>query len=376
MLGLVLAGGGARGAYEAGVLRFLFETLPARGGPVPHFDLISGTSVGALNGAWVGALDAGGVAELSSFWHELRFETVARFSWRDFMARPSTWLRRETPLGNGVGIFDPTPLWELMRDRVPWTKLHARIDRGELKAFMVAVTDVGSGRCHVFTDGDVPLRRAATSRAFRTRIGPQHCLASASIPFVFPAVAIEGRTYVDGALRQNTPLSPAVEAGVDRALVIGVKRLRSEEATNIVQPTPGFLAGKALNALMLDPIEENIRRIEALNGLLEWGEGAYPGFLARCRAEYKPYQIVRSVFLRPSEDLGRMAAELWPKAQAELPWSVRKVLEAVAADEDRREADLLSFLLFDRNFTGPLADLGHADALAQEEDIVRLLTGE
>jgi NTE family protein len=365
VLGLILAGGGARGAYEAGVLRYVLERFR------PRFRLVSGTSVGALTGAWVAAMGADGSAALESFWTGLRFGQVASFSLRDLLRKP--FLRRQTATGEGVGVFDPSPLFEVARDRIPWDRLHARIDSGELAAFMVSATDVGSGRAHVFTDGRVRLRRAATSRAVATRIGPAHLVASAAIPFVFPAVTIDGRTYVDGALRQNTPLSPAVEAGVDRALVIGVKRLRSEEQTNIVQPTPGFLAGKALNALMLDPIEENLRRIDALNGLLVWAEGAYPGFGERCRAEYKPYQVVQSVFLRPSLDLGRLAAEIWHSSGSVLPWAVRRLLGAVAADEDQKEADLLSYLFFDRVFTAPLAELGFEDARRQEEEIGRLV---
>lgn len=364
MLGLVLAGGGARGAYEAGVLRFVMERF------APRFEIISGTSVGAINGAWLAA--GGDVGELWTFWASLRFDRVAQFSPRDLLQPPSRWLRRTTAFGEGVGLLDPAPLLEVLRTRIDWDNLHRRIERGDLRAMMVTVTDVGSGRAHIFTEGDVKLRKAATSRAVRARLEPRHCLASAAIPFVFPAIPIDGRTYVDGALRQNTPLAPAVEAGVDRVLVLGVKRLRSEEATPVVQPTPGFLAGKALNALMLDPIEENIRRVEALNGLLSWAESAYPGFLARCQAEYKPYLLVDQVFLRPSQDLGRIAAETWRREQGSLPWTVRTLLGAVAADESSQEADLLSYLFFDRAYTVPLLELGYQDARLAEPELAAL----
>lgn len=368
MLGLVLAGGGARGAYEAGVLRFVVERFS------PHFDVISGTSVGAINGAWIGS--GGDVASLWSFWAKLRFEDVARFSPRDLLQSPARWLRRTTEFGEGVGLLDPSPLYALLKARVDWAGLHHRIDTGQLRAMMVTLTDVGSGRAHIFTDGNVKLRRAATSRAIPARVGPEHCLASAAIPFVFPAIPIDGRSYVDGALRQNTPLAPAIEAGVDHVLVIGVKRLRSEEATLIVQPTPGFLAGKALNALMLDPIEESIRRIEALNNLLTWAEGEHPGFIDRCRAGHKPYHVVHHAFLRPSEDLGRIAAETFRKGSHTLPWAVRTLLGAVAADEHVQEADLLSYLFFDRVFCEPLLELGYQDAKAAETDIARVLSAQ
>lgn len=362
----MLAGGGARGAYEAGVLRFVVERFS------PHFDVISGTSVGAINGAWIGS--GGDVSALWDFWAKLRFQDVASFSARDLLQSPARWLRRTTEFGEGVGLLDPSPLYALLKSRVDWAGLHQRIDSGELRAMMVTLTDVGSGRAHIFTDGSVKLRRAATARAIAARVGPEHCLASAAIPFVFPAIPIEGRCYVDGALRQNTPLAPAIEAGVDHVLVIGVKRLRSEEATIIVQPTPGFLAGKALNALMLDPIEESIRRIDALNNLLTWAEGEHPGFIARCRVAHKPYHVVHHAFLRPSEDLGRIAAESFRTGRHTLPWGVRTLLGAIAADEHVQEADLLSYLFFDRVFCEPLLDLGYKDARAAEADIGRVLS--
>ncbi|GDX82949.1 patatin [Deltaproteobacteria bacterium] len=374
MLGLILAGGGARGAYEAGVLRFVFTTLAKRHGIDPNPDLISGTSVGALNGAWVGARGAEGASQLWEFWQHVTIDQVYNFSATDFLRRPSRWLERTTEFGEGVGIFDPTPLYRLIRASVPWAALHDRIDRRELRAFMVSATDVASGRTRIFTDGDVRLRRAATCTPTATRIGPEHCLASAAIPFVFPGIRINGRYFVDGALRQNTPLSPAVEAGVNRALVIGVKRLKGEEDAPNSSPTPAFLAGKALNALLLDPIEENIRRIDALNDLMVWGQSAYPDFMARLNAEFKPYQIVKHVFLRPSEDLGRMAAHIFAKTKDDLPWAVSRLLGSIAGGADQQEADLMSYLFFDHRFTATMEELGYQDAAREEEQLVRLFT--
>ncbi len=372
MLGFILAGGGARGAYEAGVLRYVYTALPKRFGIVPDPDLISGTSVGALNGAWVAADGADGARAVWEFWQNVSIDQVFSFSWTDLARRPSRWLERTTELGQGVGLFDPSPLYRLMRDRVPWDRLHQRIDAGHIKAMMVSATDVGSGKTKIFTEGDVPLRRAATSTAVRTRIAAEHCLASAAIPFVFPAIEIGGRHYLDGALRQNTPLSPAVEAGVDRALVVGVKRLRGEEEAPNASPTPMFLAGKALNALMLDPIEENIRRIDALNGFLEWGQSAYPDFLERVAAEFKPYRVIRYVFLRPSEDLGRIAAAVFESAAERLPWATRRLLGIMG--ENTQEADLMSYLFFDRAFTAPIEELGFCDAAARGEELASLFT--
>ena len=374
MLGFVLSGGGARGAYEAGVLRYVFTTLAERHGIDPNPDLISGTSVGALNGAWVGARGSAGASQLWEFWQRVTIDQVYNFAATDFLRWPSKWLERKTEFGDGIGLFDPTPLYRLIRDGVPWSDLHARIDRRELRAFMVSATDVGSGRTRIFTDGDVRLRRAATSTPTACRVGPEHCLASAAIPFIFPAIRVDGRYFVDGALRQNTPLSPAVEAGVDRALVIGVKRLKAEEEAPSQSPSPAFLAGKALNALLLDPIEENIRRVDALNGLMRWGQASWPDFMERLRAEHKPYHVVEHVFLRPSEDLGKMAAQIFAVTKDDLPWALSRLLSSVSGGDDQKEADLMSYLFFDHRYTAAMEDLGYQDAARAEEQLAALFT--
>lgn len=374
MLGLILAGGGARGAYEAGVLRYVFTTLMKRHGINPNPDLISGTSVGALNGAWIGARGADGASQLWEFWQQVTIDQVYNFSASDFLRWPARWLDRTTDLGEGVGLFDPTPLYRLIRESVPWSALHERIDRRELRAFMVSATDVASGRTRIFTDGNVRLRRAATCTPVATRVEALHCLASAAIPFVFPGILIDGRYYVDGALRQNTPLAPAVEAGVNRALVVGVKQLRGEEDAPNHSPSPVFLAGKALNALLLDPIEENIQRIDSLNTLLRWGEATWPDFRTRLAADVKPYQIVDHVFIRPSEDLGRMAADIFNKTRQDLPCAVAQLFNAITETGEHQEADLMSYLFFDHRFTGPMEELGYQDAAREEERLVRLFT--
>jgi NTE family protein len=373
MLAMVLAGGGARGAYEAGVLRYLYTDLARRLGVPPRPDIVSGTSVGAINGAWIASAGPEGAHRLWEWWQTVTIEQVYRFGVTDFLKAPSTWLHRPTEYGEAFCLFDPAPLHALAREQIDWPALHGRIDAGELTAFMVACTDVASGRTRIFVDGDVKMRRTATASAVRVRAAPEHCLASAAIPFVFPPVQIAGRYFVDGALRQNTPLSPAIEAGCDRVLVVGVKRLRGEEHHANVPPTPAFLAGKALNALLLDPIEENLRRIDHMNRFLRWGESRYPGFVTAVQADYKPYQLVEHCYVRPTEDLGAMAATILRASASKLPWATAKLLEGLSGGEDSKEADLVSYLFFDRHFTAEVEALGYRDAKADEERLAALI---
>ncbi len=376
MKGYILSGGGARGAYEAGALRFVLHDLPRRTGVDPTPDVISGTSIGALNGAWVGACGADGVHDLSAMWRDLTVERVYQLTARDLLRIPERMLGR----AGRVGLFDPAPLEALVRTAPPWAALYERIDRGDLKAFICAATDVASGFCTLFVDGAPFHHEHPTTRVVRGRIGPEHCLASAAIPLAFPPVQVEGRWYADGALRQNTPLSPALAMGVERALVIGVKRTRSPEdlvpATEAHDPTPAFIAGKALNALMLDPIEEDLRRLGSLNRLMAWGQAAYPDFLARMAREHRPYRPVQTVHLRPSEDIGRMAATLYRAHSARLPWATRMLLRNIASQESGAEADLLSFLYFDRSFTAEIEALGWEDAARREDELAALFSRE
>ncbi len=377
MLGLVLSGGGARGAYEAGVLRYVYEELEPRLSVPLNFDVVSGTSIGALNGAWVAALGGVGAHHISDYWRAITPDAVYHFRAVDLLRTPEKFLRRAVPIERGVALFEPGPLYSYVNDAIPWAELHARIDEGALKSLVVTVTDVANGHTVHFVDGKHPFRPTPTMVLRSCRIGPEHCLASAAIPFVFPPVRVEGRFFVDGALRQNTPLAPAIHMGVDRVLVVGVKRSRTYDGrdTDAIAPSPAFLAGKALNALMLDPVEEDIRRVDRLTELLAWSEREFPGYIERMRTGFRPYRPIASLHLRPSEDIGRLAAALFPLCEPELPWATRMLLRGVASSESPDEADLMSYLLFHHRFTGALEELGFRDAATASEDLAALFEG-
>lgn len=382
---LILSGGGARGAYEAGVLRFVYGPLATRLGKDLSPDVICGTSVGALTGAWVAAQGMTASTTLSYFWRELEPQHIYKMHLRDLMSGRDAFLQRRTEIGGGTALFDPSPLYEHVRHAIPWSALYDRVDKGIVRAFACAATDVASGRCIQFTDGHAQtraeghaadsVRETPTTTMRAARIGPEHVLASAAIPFVFPPVSVKGRWMVDGALRQNTPLGPALQLQCDRMLVIGVKRQRPEIVAPVLEgfgppPTAATIAGRALNALMLDPIEEDLRRIQRWNAMLSWGEGAYPGFLDKLAAEHRAYHVVQSVHLRPSEDIGRIAARLFPVIAPSLTWASRLFFEGIADDT---EADLVSYFLFHKRYTRELEELGFADAERAETEIGDLL---
>jgi NTE family protein len=378
VLGLVLSGGGARGAYEAGALRFLYDTLGPRLGRAFAPDVICGTSIGALTGAWVAARGRDGAVQLARAWQEMEPEHVYRLSWWDAWTLGKGAFWRETPLGAGQAFFDPRPLYQQVCGTLPWAELHARLDSGALRAFVVATTEVMTGRCVQFADGrGIDPRQTPTTRLVPARVGAEHCLASAALPLWFPSVRVGDRYYVDGSLRQNTPLLPAIALGAHRIVMVGVKRGVNQDVPTAPNspPTPLFLAGKAFDALVLDDIEEDLREVEGVNQLLRWGQSQYPDFLARVQA-HRRLRVVDTAYVRPDRDVGKLAGDCFEASRARLPWATRSFLSALHDREADENSDLLSYVYFDKTFTAELERWGYDDAARDEERLARMLMGE
>ena len=381
----VLSGGGARGAYEAGVLRFVVHELSRRSGEIVAPRLVSGTSAGALNGCYLAARsgDPAGALDLSRIYQSLKIERIYKFEAIDLLRTPFRLLGRS----GTRSLVDASPLHRMVREDLPWASLDHALTHGPLEALVVAATEVGSGRCTYFVDrrrpGPPVQLPYPEEVVVETRFRAEHCLASAAIPFLFPPVEIDGESYQDGGLRQNTPMTPALRLGAERLLVVGVKRALSERPVERkVRPEElslTFLAGKALNALMLDPIERELHRVERTNQILRWGVETYgPEFVDRfnqgCNGG-KPagWRAVQTLFVRPSADLGQMAAAAWRTGKVAASRPTRMFLGGIASEEPQDEADLLSYLLFDYHYTGALEQLGFEDASRQEEALARLL---
>jgi NTE family protein len=406
-IAVVMSGGGARGAYEAGVLEYLLDELPERLGRPVRFDIVTGTSVGAIHACYVAATQGTPLAgaRLAEIWRSFTLDTV-------FPVRPADLVRvpwRLSGLGSVAtllpgsddsaperlpGLFDTRWLDSIVLDRVPWTRIRRNIDAGELRALAIAATEIATGRSVVFVengDGDAPIDwgRDPFVVARPAHIGPQHALASAAIPLLFAAIRI-GRTYFcDGGLRLNTPLAPALRLGADRVLVIGLRhpataeeedRIARRRIANYISPT--YLAGKALNALLLDRVETDVDRMRLFNEVLRTGVETYGDeFLERInepiiRLRNRPYRIVRDVFLRPSEDLGVIAADAMRTevhSHGMRSWLSQNVAR-YAARGAVGEADLLSYLFFDRAYTERLIALGRQDAERAEKKLIELFS--
>jgi NTE family protein len=403
----VLSGGGARGAYEAGVLRYLLEELPQRLGRPPRFDVITGVSVGAIHACFLAAtahrpFRSG--ERLARIWGRLSIGSLASLRTGALLTTPLRalgWLVPRALRGGEEqlpdrlsGLLETSPLEALVRRSVDWRRIGANLAAGHLDALAVAATEIATGRVVAFLqarDPDAGWNGDPSLVSRRAELRVEHALASAAIPVLFPAVRVDDTYFADGGIRLNTPLAPALRLGADRVLVVPLRRGAGVDADVALETSriasygnPLFLYGKVLNALLLDHIETDLQRMRVINAILERGERTFgPTFLERMNraAESErthPFRKVQDVVVRPSRDLGVLAGELvqTPAKGDRVPAWVRLLQRALGLAGGPFEADLLSYVLFDRLYTGPLVQLGMEDARRQEEELLRFFSDD
>jgi len=399
--GLVLGGGAARGAYEAGVLSYLREELEPELGRELRLDILAGTSVGAIHACYLAAtsdqprLQARG---MRAHWTGMKVEEVLRCGvgdifrlLRETLSKPASH-PRDIQYG---GLVDPRGLRAIVGQGIPWRGIGRNLRQGHVDALAVSATHVGSGRATVFVQrrgGGIPSWGNDPSyQAEAARIGPLHALASAAIPVAFPAVRLRGELHVDGGLRMNVPLSPALRLGAQRVVVVSLRHeaLRAPrqgdkpgspgvEREQAIATAP-FLVGKMLNTLMMDRTDQDLGRLRRLNAILEAGTVSYgPDFARTLGAVLEPHRsqplrYVRELLVRPSKDLGALAAEYvrTPEFRRRSHGLAHKAILRLVDREARHEADLASYLLFDGGFAELLIDLGRQDARALREQWLR-----
>jgi NTE family protein len=397
---LIMSGGGARGAYEAGVLSYVLDDLPRRLGRPVRFQIVTGTSVGAIHACYVTATlgDTGAGAGLLDIWRSLEVPGVYRVGLGDVVSLPLRLLgltrARTAPPEDGIperlsGLLDTLPLERLVRERIPWESLRRHVDAGDVDALAIAATEIGSGKSIVWVDNrERRVRRWAHDPfvvAQAATLTPAHALASAAIPFLFPALRIDGAYFCDGGLRLNTPLAPALRLGADHLLIVGLRHVPTAlEEMNLAKHREAnyssltYLAGKVLNALLLDHVDYDVDRLRLVNAILDTGTQAFgPDFLPRINQTVESlrgtaYKVVRNIYLQPSRDLGVMAAECLHHHRTTSglrAWlsdaAVRYAVHGIAA-----EADLLSYLYFDHCYAEHLIELGRADAEAHGDELL------
>ena len=400
---LVLSGGGARGAYEVGIIRYLREELPQEVRKQVHFDVITGSSVGALNGCFLAATadDPDGQGRrLAELWQGVALEDLLEVKFSGLMGALANVYKavREGGRESGEGIlgsmFRAGIVADIVRDKIPWSQIERNIQQGFLHGVAVSAMEVVSGHTVTFVQRhegrDYPMSEDPSREVIPTTLGPSHALASAAIPLLFPCVKLNGSYYCDGGLRQNTPISPALRMGANRVFVISLRHARSREEVKAaheaavgVYPDPFMLMGKVLNALLLDRVEYDLSVMRRINRILETGIAAYgPDFRwivgeAVAGTRGAAYRKVEAFHVRPSRDVGVLAADFMRTISEErrkrlLPPGI---MRRVAARESGRETDFMSYLMFDGAWATRLMELAMEDAHTQREELIAYFQG-
>jgi NTE family protein len=373
--GLILTGGGARAAYQVGVLKAIAEFLPRRAhNPFP---VVCGTSAGALNAATI-AINAHsfrkGVRYLNNIWKNFHAGQIYRTDVLGVFSNSMRWIAGLVLSGLGinklkqVSLLDNSPLQALLEDILPCEKIQDSIDAGLLYALSITASGYGSGQSVTFYQGVeqlVPWRR--TRRVgIPAQIEIKHLMASSALPFIFQAALINREYFGDGSMRQIAPISSALHLGATRILVIGVTGNGHEEQERDEvheYPTLAHIAGHALNSIFLDNMEVDLERVRINNELVEM----MPEELCK-RADLKHVDVL---VISPSQPIEKIAE----RYAAELPWTIRLLLRMVGAMPQSSGGILLSYLLSEGKFCRALIDLGYRDALKQREEIMRFLGG-
>ncbi len=361
---LVLPGGGARGAYQVGVLKAIGEIIPGRANPFP---IVTGISAGAINAGVVAsnADDFGrGIERLEKLWSGLRCNQVYRTGWLHNLTTGLHWLAAMTLGGLGVAnpksLFDNRPLAELLEREFHPQRVSEAIDANHLHALTVTASGYSTNRAVTFFQAGQGASEWQALRRIgrRTRIDHRHLLASSALPLIFPAQRLEHEFYGDGGMRQTAPLKPAIHLGADRLLVIGTRDELPdpEPATDTAYPTLGDIGGSLLDVIFMDHVSADLERVERINQLLERLPEDHDS------ARKRP---VKTLLLRPSEDL-RAIAE---RHAHRIPASVKALLRGIGAWGSGRMA---GFLLFEGEYCRELIELGYRDGLAAAESIQEL----
>jgi NTE family protein len=372
-LALMLGGGGARGAYQVGVLRGIAQRFPNL-----NFPILSGISAGAVNTIHIAAHEGTLVEcadDLIKLWLALSPELVYDVRSGPLMWNGFQWVARLMSGGFGRGrepmrgMVETNPLRKYLEGVIPRAAdgtipgIHRNIESGRLKAVSLSATSYTTGQSVTWVEGrDIDLWQRPQRRTEPARLTVEHVMASSALPMLFPAVKVGNEWYGDGGVRLTAPLSPSLHLGATRILTISTKYQKTHDEASVPAtagyPPPAQVLGTLYNAVFLDLIDEDILRLRKVNQLL----------MAMPPEKRENMRVVDIMVLRPSQDLGRMARNFEPK----LPPFFRYLTRGLGTQKTA-SPDIISLILFQNDYLKALIELGEKDAIAAGDAIQRFL---
>ncbi len=356
---LILSGGGARGAYQAGVLKGLAEILPEK--KKSPFSIISGVSAGAINGAKL-ACDIesfeNAVEKLNFLWSQISPEQVFKTDFLSMNNFSFGFLGQQKKIDS---ILDTTPLYSLLNQHCDFSKIKKNLDANLIESLIITTNNYTSGNAVSFvqTSTSKLTWKDSRRRAVLAEINANHVMASAAIPMLFPPIKIGSQFYGDGCVRNSTPCSPSLRMGADRIFVIGVRMQMNSEISNR-DDSPGEhpsvirILNTLLNAVLLDSVEQDVHRIQRINQLVD---------IAGDKSAKEGFKKIPALCISPSENIGEMAR----REAHHLPRLIRMTISTIGSLDEASE--ILSYLLFDPNFCRKLIEMGYNDALNSKKQI-------
>lgn len=369
-IGLVLSGGGARGAYQAGVLQAIIEISRVIGVKRP-LPVITGVSAGSINASYLACTSDDmelGCEKMAALWSSLTSDRVFH---TDALSagRSGARLLLDATMGAlytkklARSLLDTSPLRKLLADIIPFDRIQQNLQNGHLDALAVTAMNYSRSTSITWVQGgdEIPMWARSRRRSEKAAIGVEHIMASSAIPLFFPPVAVGDEHYGDGCLRNTAPLSPAIHLGADKLIVISVRRPDSKAAPSNgpIEPTIARVLGVILNALLLDAVDVDMERMSRVNQTLD--------LVPVKQREELQLRKIDYLWLRPSLDIGHLAGQLFDR----LPRVIRYLVNGLGTSQEA--AELTSYLLFDPDFCGQLVRIGYEDGIAQQEEIARFL---
>ena len=371
-LAVVLSGGGARAAYQVGLLRGLGKILPEARIPI-----VTGVSAGGINAAFLAA-HPGPISEaseeLAEIWSELEVEDVFRVDTASLSANFARWVGQLTSGGSSMapkvrGLVDTSPLDSLLSKMLKTVDgeiigIERNLDRGHLQAIALTTISYNTGQTITWVEGsDIRTWERPMRQSHQIRLTVDHVMASAALPLLFPAIRLGTQWHGDGGIRLSAPLSPAIHLGARRILVVSTRYRASAQQAGLSTitdyPPPAQILGKLLNSVFLDLIDQDVSRLRRVNELI-----------ARIPEENRePFHLIDALVMRPSEDLGRLAGEYEPR----LPRAFRFLTRSLGTRQTS-SPDFLSMLMFQPDYLRRLIAIGERDAESKKEELIALMS--